>query len=61
VGGETVNAVRTLAIDYARAYRDCYRWLYGHVPPWRWLLAAAVLPGTPAWRELADLRREAQL
>jgi len=41
---------------YGRAYADCYRWLYRACPPWRWLLSAALWPGSPAWRELQLLR-----
>ena len=41
---------------YGRAYADCYRWLYRACPPWRWLLSAALWPGSPAWRELRSLR-----
>jgi hypothetical protein len=56
MGGEPVTR---LMRDYARAYADCYRWLYRVCPPWRWLLSAGCMPGSPLWRAAADLRREA--
>jgi hypothetical protein len=52
--------MKTLARDYARAYADCYRWLYRVCPPWRWLLSTAYIPGSPLMRELAEIRRLAE-
>ena len=49
----------SLARDYARAYADCYRWLYRVCPPWRWLLSAGFMPGSPASLALRDLARTA--
>lgn len=58
MGGEVVViTLREIAVEYAQAYRDCYRWLEHWCPPWRWLLSAAVFPGSTAWREVQNLRR----
>jgi hypothetical protein len=51
-----MSAVRAFAVEYAHAYRDCYTWLYRRCAPWRWLLSAACVPGTPLMRELEELR-----
>jgi hypothetical protein len=44
---------------YARAYRDCFWWLYRWCPPWRWLLGAAFLDPRQ-WVELKFLMKGTQ-
>jgi hypothetical protein len=53
-----MSAVRTFAVEYAHAYRDCYVWLYRHCPLWRWMLSAGCVPGSPLVHELDQLRRD---
>ncbi|MES2211484.1 MAG: hypothetical protein V4515_15070 [Chloroflexota bacterium] len=41
--------------DYLLAYRDSYRWLYRACPPWRWLLSAALIPGSPLRQQMREV------